>query len=77
MATSISRAKLIVETAEAERNLDRVGKSVDEVGSAFKDLQRIVAGIAIGQFITNSLNLAVRVDALSKATGIADRKSVV
>lgn len=71
MATSISRAKLIVETAEAERNLARVGKEVDEVGSAFNELKRIVAGIAIQQFISNSLNLAARLDTLGQATGIA------
>ena len=60
-----------VDVAQAERNLANLQKTVGGLNDTFADLKQALAGIAIGQFITNSLNLASRIDTLGKATGIA------
>jgi lambda family phage tail tape measure protein len=60
-----------VTTAQAERNLAKLQSSVSSINDTFAGLKQALAGIAIGQFITNSLNLAARLDTLGKATGIA------
>jgi hypothetical protein len=60
-----------VNTSQAERNLADLQSKVKDVSSVFESLGRVVAGLAIGQFITNSLTLAARLDTLGKVTGIA------
>jgi hypothetical protein len=60
-----------VTTAQAERNLAQLQRSVGSINDTFAGLKQALAGIAIGSFITNSLNLAARLDTLGQVTGIA------
>ena len=60
-----------VNTSQAERNLAKLQSSVSSVNDTFVELKQALAGIAIGSFITNSLNLAARLDTLGQVTGIA------
>ena len=65
------KIRATMDTSSVEQGLKRIEQTAQKVNDAFADLKSAIAGIAIGQFITNSLNLASRVDALGKATGIA------
>ena len=65
------RYRAVVDVAQAQQNLSRLENSVDDLNRTFGDLRNAIAGIAIGAFITNSLNAATALDSLARATGIA------
>jgi lambda family phage tail tape measure protein len=60
-----------VRTDQAERNIDRLKKSVGGLGVTFGDLRKVVGGLALGSLITNTIRWADSIQDVSDSTGIA------
>ncbi len=65
------RYRATVDVAQAEANLKKLEGSVNKLNDTFINLKNALAGIAIGSFITQSTNLAAKLDTLGQVTGIA------
>lgn len=58
-------------TTGAIRSLDQLNSKVKGLGNTFSGLQRIISGLAVGNFIRQTLAYADSIDDLAQATGIA------
>lgn len=70
MANATANVSLNV-TGNAQQQLQKTQKSVENLQKSFGALKNIVGGLAIGSFITNVLRSADAMDDLAKATGIS------
>jgi lambda family phage tail tape measure protein len=60
-----------VRTDQAERNIDRLKKSVGGLGAEFTKFRNVIGGLAIGGLITNTIRWADSIQDVSDSTGIA------
>lgn len=58
-------------TGNALQQLQKIETQVGKISGSFGKLRNVVAGIALGGFITNTLRLADAMDDLAKATGFS------
>jgi lambda family phage tail tape measure protein len=59
------------DTAGAQRNLQRLESSLGDLRGTLNNLKGALAGLALGNFITNALNSSIAIKKMSDATGIA------
>jgi lambda family phage tail tape measure protein len=60
-----------VNTNQAERNVDRLKKSIGGLGTTFGTLRNLIGGLAIGGLIVNTVRWADAIQDVSDATNIA------
>lgn len=60
-----------VRTDQAERNIDRLKKSVGGLGAEFTKFRNVIGGLAIGSLITNTIRWADSIQDVADSTGIA------
>ena len=59
-----------VNTTSAQRNLDALNSKVDKVNKTFASFKSVIAGLAIGSFISQTFQFADAIQDLSDATNI-------
>lgn len=59
------------DTSQAQRNLQRLESNLDGLKGSLNSLKGAIAGLAIGNFITQALNAGIAIKKMADATGIA------
>lgn len=70
MANTTNTARIVVDTTQAERALTGLQNSMGKLTGSFNNLKGLVAGFAVGSFITNIYRMADAIMDIHDATGI-------
>ena len=71
MATTTNTVKYVVDSTQAERALGNIQKESQKVNETFGKLKGVIAGLAIGSFITNAYQMAAAINDVATASSIS------